>query len=75
MGVMNDIKGDGHSLTAPRLTGGWVIFAVVAIALLLAVFGAATWLYGKAKSATGMAGKLSGSLEGQSVQGGGSGWL
>jgi hypothetical protein len=37
MAIMNDIKGDGHSLVAPRASVGWVVYAVFAILILFGI--------------------------------------
>ena len=52
-GIMTDIKGDGHSLVAPRWTVGWGAFAILAIFLLAVMAGIGLWLYGKVKSVAG----------------------
>lgn len=34
---MNDVKGDGHSLVAPKLSAGWIVYAVVAVGITLSI--------------------------------------
>ena len=58
MGIMNDIKGDGHSLVAPRLTVGWGVYAIVAIMLLVFFVGIGMMVYkGTIGKVTGTSGK------------------
>ena len=47
MGYMNTAK-QGANLTHPHLSFGWVIGGIVAVVLLLAVFVAGKWIFGKA---------------------------
>ena len=58
MGLLNEAT-KGADLTHPKLSFGYVIAAVVSIAVLML----ALWLYGKAKLATsGVTGKASASI-------------
>ncbi len=52
MSVINAVK-EGADLTHPKATPGWLIGAVVAGVLLMAVLGIASYLYRKAVSAAG----------------------
>jgi hypothetical protein len=49
MAIMNDIKGDGHSIVAPRASLGWVVYGVVAVVLLMIVL----WIVNSGKKIVG----------------------
>jgi hypothetical protein len=54
MALMSDIKGDGHSLTAPRLSIGWAVYALVAIFILAIVATISIFAFKKASTASGL---------------------
>lgn len=55
MGIINEAK-SGADLTHPRPSIGYVFGAVVAVVILMLVFGIGGWLYRKATNTVGAAG-------------------
>ncbi len=51
MGIMNGIK-EGADLTHPKPTAGWLMGAVIAVALLVIVWNVVQYVMNKGKSAT-----------------------
>lgn len=51
MGIMNSVK-EGADLTHPKPTAGWLMGAVIAVALLVIVWNVVQYVMNKGKSAT-----------------------
>lgn len=50
MGIMNTVR-EGADLTHPKVSGGWIVGAIIAVTVLMAVVAVAGYLY---RSATGV---------------------
>jgi len=50
MGILNNMKG-GEDLTHPRLSGGWILYAVVGAIVLIGVVLGALFFWGKVSGA------------------------
>jgi hypothetical protein len=64
MTLMKDVKGDGHSLTAPRMTVGWAVYAVIAVFVLAIVATIGLFAFQSAKTVVAGTGAVPGAVFG-----------